>query len=87
VETIAEKRTKLCESNACGLYDKEGTSPIAVVPGAPTCAGCGCRIKFKSRSLSSYCTLKDQGKYPLWDAELTEEQEKKFREKTGIKNE
>ena len=87
VEKIAEIRTKVCESNQCGFYNKAGDLPIVVVKGSPSCGQCGCRISYKSRSLSAWCSLKEEGKYPLWDAELTEEQEKKFRLKTGIKNE
>jgi len=51
------------------------------------CGICGCSLKWLSRSLSSTCSLKLQQKFPLWQAEMTEEEEKKFRSKTGIKNE
>jgi hypothetical protein len=87
VETIAKKRTKICESNLCGFYNEAGDLPIVVVKGSPSCGQCGCRIEYLTRSLSSTCSQKKEGKYPLWDSELTEEQEKKFREKTGITNE
>lgn len=47
---------------------------------------CGCNNLYKVHSLSSYCSLKDQGKIPLWEAELSESEEKIFRDKTGLKN-
>ena len=71
----------------CGLYDVGGVDKICVVPNKPCCSGCGCAISYKTRALSSCCTLKDLGRYPMWEAELTEAEEKKFREKTGLKNE
>ena len=87
VEKIAKRRRELCESNVCTLYDKNGEKPNAFVPGKPSCGGCGCRVEYKTRSLSSYCYLKDIDIKPLWEAVMTEKEEKKFREKTGVKNE
>lgn len=87
MEVIAAKRIAICKTNQCGLYDPTGEGKICMSKVGGCCLGCGCGGTYKTHSLSSYCTLKDQGKYPLWDAELTEEEERKFREKTGLKNE
>lgn len=86
VERVAERRESLCRSNACGLYDKTGTSPAAVIIGKPACAGCGCNIKVKTHSLSSWCYLKDIDRDPLWEAEMSIQEEEEFRNKTGLKN-
>lgn len=87
VKKIAKQRSIICESNACGFYDLKGTSPLAVLRGKPACAGCGCNIKVKTHSLSSFCYLKDIERNPLWDAVMSESEEITFREKTGLKNE
>ncbi len=87
VEAIAQKRVAICKTNQCGHYEEKGVSDICVKKGSGCCNLCGCNDFYKGRSLSSACSLKEQGKYPLWDVEMTEEEEKKFREKTGIKNE
>lgn len=86
VEAIAAKRLAICKSNICGLYDPKGEGAICVVKGSGCCLGCGCKDLYKVHSLSSYCSLKDQGKLPLWEAELTQAEEDAFRTKTGIKN-
>lgn len=87
VEVIAAKRLEICKTNVCGHYNAAGDKAICYVKGKGCCDLCGCNDNYKTHSLSSACSLKDHGRYPLWDAELTEEEEKKFREKTGIKNE
>lgn len=86
VEKIAVRRNKLCSSNVCGLYNAPGNADNCFVPGQPCCAGCGCKLAWKQRSLASHCYLKDMGQTPLWEAEMTEDEEKKYREKTGLKN-
>lgn len=86
VEKIASKRIAICKQNLCGYYDPSGKHPKCFVSGTGCCTACGCRSVYKTHSLSSYCSLKDKGISPLWDAEMTEEQEEKFRNKTGIKN-
>lgn len=86
MERIAEKRLKICQSNKCRLYDARGEFPITFVKGKPACGACGCNAKWLTHSLSSDCSLRFQGKEPLWVAEMSEEEENKFREKTGIKN-
>lgn len=87
VERIADKRKTICESNVCGYYDPKGENEKCYVPGKPCCSGCGCNANWKQHSLSSYCYLQDIGKLSLWDTEMTEEEENKFRTKTGITNE
>lgn len=71
IEEIAEERMGICASNICGLYDENGESERAVVKGDPACAGCGCKLEFKTRSMASYCYLKDMGEHPLWEAILS----------------
>lgn len=87
VEKIAAKRLEICKTNLCGNYNEAGDKDICYVKGKPCCGICGCKLGYLTRSLSSSCSLKLQQKYPLWDKEMTEEEEKKFREKTGLKNE
>lgn len=87
IERIARERDKICKTNTCGLYDPKGQKEICYVKGSPCCGGCGCKLSWKQRSLSSTCGLKDVGKYPLWLPVMSEEDEEKFRKETGIKNE
>lgn len=87
VERIAERRLAICRSNVCGYYDPIGSDIKCIKPGSGCCSGCGCNDRYKVHSLSSYCYLKDLSLTPLWDTEMTEKEEKMFREKTGIKNE
>lgn len=86
IERIAEKRIRICEDDACGFYDQYGKSKKAFVPGVPTCGNCGCVLSFKTRSLSSECSLADIALTPLWKKEMTEKEEDAFRNKTGIDN-
>lgn len=79
VEQIAEHRMKICRR--CSLYDASGTG--CMVPGTHPCCnqnsgGCGCSLKFKTRSLSSACP---QGH---WDAEMTQEEEDQLNQKLGM---
>lgn len=87
VKRVAKYRSDICQLNACGYYNKDGSDPRCLVPGKPCCTGCGCNEKYKVHSLSSYCHLKDVNKVPLWEAVMTEEEERSFRKKTGITNE
>lgn len=86
VEKIAKERSKICQSNVCGVYDKYGTFEATFIKNSSACGGCGCSERYKTRSLSSWCYLKDIGKEPLWDAVMTEKEEDEFRQKTGIEN-
>lgn len=86
VEGVAAHRENICISNVCGLYNAAGDHENCYVPGEACCKGCGCKLSWKYRSLSSHCYLKDVGKKPMWDTVMTEEEEKEFREKTGLKN-
>jgi hypothetical protein len=79
VEEIAEQRMDVCYH--CQLYTE--ADPGCMVMGTTPCCdqrqgGCGCSLKFKTRSLSSECPL---GK---WKAELTEEEENQLNQKLGI---
>lgn len=74
IEFIASERMKICE--ACPLIDKEGSK--CLVPGtAPCCGACGCKLAFKTRSLSSECAHPDK---PKWEAILTNEEQDKLYE-------
>ena len=68
-KTLAEQRIKICRSNKCGYYDKNGTSEKAFVKGKESCGGCGCLLSSKVASQDSYCYLKDINQKPLWDVE------------------
>jgi len=72
IEAIAFERMSICE--ACPLLDREGTK--CMVPGtAPCCSACGCKLSYKTRSLSSECAHPDG---PKWKAEITQEEEDKL---------
>jgi hypothetical protein len=84
VEEIASERLAICRSNKCGLYDPDGTSSNAFYPGKESCGQCGCKLEWLTRSLSTSCSLSKEGKTPLWDKVLTEEENLKLKEKLGI---
>jgi len=66
IEEIARSRMLICED--CFFIDKEGSK--CYMPGTqPCCGDCGCKLSFKTRSLSSECP---KGK---WDAVTSEEEE------------
>lgn len=62
-------RRKICQSNACGHFDKSGTHENIVWKGKPGCDICGCRELLKTAYLPGYCALRDIGEKELW-AEL-----------------
>jgi len=75
VEIIAEARMKVCEG--CENFDTKGTN--CMVPGTqPCCAKCGCKLSWKTRSLSSECPI---GK---WNAEVTQQEEDMINTKLGL---
>ena len=66
IEEIAAERLTICQ--ACPKLDTIGT--YCAFPGAqPCCAECGCKLAFKTRSLSSECPLGH------WPAEVSESEE------------
>lgn len=66
IEEIATSRMLICED--CFFIDKEGSK--CYMPGTqPCCGDCGCKLSFKTRSLSSACP---KGK---WNAVTSEEEE------------
>lgn len=72
MEKIAKERLEIC--NTCPLIDNEGSK--CMVPGTKPCCGeCGCKLSFKTRSLSSECTHPDG---PKWEAVLDQEEEAKL---------
>ena len=74
IEFIASERMKICE--ACPLIDKEGSK--CLVPGtAPCCGACGCKLAFKTRSLSSECPHPEGSR---WESILTDEEQDKLYE-------
>jgi len=66
IEEIASTRMSICES--CELIDRVGTK-CYMVGTQPCCGDCGCKLSFKTRSLSSSCP-KDK-----WDALTSEDEE------------
>lgn len=75
VEIIAEQRMTVCEG--CEHLDTKGDH--CLVPGTkPCCAKCGCKLSFKTRSLSSECPV---GK---WAAEVTQAEEDLINDKLGM---
>lgn len=72
VEKIAAERLLICKS--CPLIDLKGDK--CMVPGTqPCCSACGCKLSFKTRSLSSECANPDG---PLWPSILEPEEEDKL---------
>jgi len=76
IEAEGNRRLEICRSNVCGLYDKDGSSEKAFKKGEESCGGCGCLINIKKNCMSCSCYLKDIGQTPLWEAVMTEEQQK-----------
>jgi len=72
VEKIAKERLDTCAK--CPLVDNEGSK--CMVPGTqPCCSVCGCKLAFKTRSLSSECPHPDGAK---WQAVLEQDEEDKL---------
>jgi hypothetical protein len=66
IEEIAKLRMDICER--CPLIDTEGSK--CYIPGTqPCCSDCGCKLSFKTRSLSSSCPKNH------WSAITTQEEE------------
>lgn len=85
IEDIANERLRICESNACGLYDKDGSSEKAFVKGSPACGGCGCKLDLKVRCMACACHLQDVGEHPLWVPVLSPAEEQVLRERLDKK--
>jgi len=66
IEEIARERQTICLT--CPKLDTVGT--YCAFPGAqPCCKECGCKLAYKTRSLSSECPL------GYWKAELSEQED------------
>lgn len=68
IKEISEVRLAVCRLDLCGYYDKNGSSPNAVVKGSETCSGCGCRLKEKTSIPGATCYLAEINKTPLWES-------------------
>jgi len=76
VEKIAKKRLEICSK--CEHQDKTGEQ--CLVPGTQPCCGiCGCKLAFKTRSLSSECPHPDK----KWKAVMSVEKEDELYNKLG----
>lgn len=79
VEEIAKTRMNICFF--CDLYT-ESDAGCMVAGTSPCCnqelGGCGCSLKFKTRSLSSECPK------GYWKAEISQEEEDLINQKLGI---
>jgi len=81
VEKIAAERMMICK--ACPIIDLEGSK--CMVPGTqPCCGDCGCKLAFKTRSLSSECTHPDG---PKWPAIMDQDEEDKLYKEIGYEPE
>ena len=77
VEKIASERMDICKS--CPHLDSEGSK--CFVPGTQPCCGvCGCKLAWKTRSLSEECPHPDG---PQWEAILAPEEEEEMNKKLG----
>lgn len=75
VQTVAERRLKICRTNKCKFYDPLGQSEKAKdfgYEGQECCGSCGCLLANKVNSMLATCTLKDLGGVPLWTAYKSE---------------
>jgi hypothetical protein len=81
IKAEAARRLEICQANTCGLWDSTGTSPKLVIQGKPGCTGCGCEGTYKVNCMKCWCSLKDIGQPPLWDAITTEEMDKEIAQK------
>lgn len=80
VEQIAKARMAICEE--CPHIDREGSKCFA--PGTQPCCGkCGCKLAWKTRSLSSSCGDEEN---PRWNAIVDEQEEAEIFSKLNIKN-
>lgn len=75
VEIIADARMSVCLD--CEQLDTKGDKCL-VAGTQPCCGECGCKLGWKTRSLSSSCPL---GK---WNAELTDEEAKLLEQKLTL---
>lgn len=66
IEIIAAQRNKICESNVCGYYDKNGELDVCYVKGKRCCGACGCNLDWKQRDPGSSCGLTELNLTPLW---------------------
>jgi hypothetical protein len=78
VELIANERIAICRSNECGFHDPNGISEAAVAKGKESCGSCGCKLSWKTRSLSSNCPINS------WEAILSETEEAALNNNLGI---
>ena len=79
IEQIAQERMKVCF--LCNLYTESDGG--CMVPGTTPCCnqelgGCGCSLKFKTRSLSSDCPMGH------WKAVVTQQEEDLINQKLGL---
>ena len=80
VEAIAKARMDIC--NECPHIDREGSKCFA--PGTqPCCSKCGCKLAWKTRSISSSCGDEEN---PRWNAIVDEHEETEIFNKLNIKN-
>ena len=69
IEEIAFNRMEIC--NTCPSLDTKGS--YCLMPGTqPCCSICGCKLAYKTRSLSSSCPHPDG---PKWEATMTEQEQ------------
>jgi len=66
IEDVFNERWEICK--VCEYMDEEGKSCVVSLT-RPCCSLCGCSLKIKLRSMSSFC---DKNK---WDACMTEREE------------
>lgn len=80
VEQIAKARMAICEE--CPHIDRKGSKCFA--PGTqPCCSKCGCKLAWKTRSLSSSCGDEEN---PRWNAIVDEQEEAEIFTKLNINN-
>lgn len=81
LEQEAQRRLSICKENTCGYWDESGQSDKLVIKGKSGCTACGCEGNYKVHCFSCDCSLKQLGLPPLWEAVITEEQDKEIKQK------
>ena len=72
VELVAANRMKICKT--CKHFDGK----CGVAGTGPCCGACGCSLKFKVRSMSTFCGKTTLGETPEWMAVMSPEEENKM---------
>ena len=66
INEMSIERSGICRMNICGHYDKDGSSPNAIVRGQEACGICGCNLSLMTKLKEANCSLVSINELPLW---------------------